>query len=69
MTATTSPAMMRTLPDVISWAKALSILLGVAVIGLAVGTAMTGKPLGQIIANCVLFSVAGLGVKSSPQTA
>ena len=50
MTATTSPAMMRTLPNVISWAKALSILLGVAVIGLAVVTAMTGKPLGQLIA-------------------
>ena len=50
MTVTTSPAMMRTLPNVISWAKALSILLGVAVIGLAVVTAMTGKPLGQLIA-------------------
>ena len=50
MTAITSPAMMRTLPNVISWAKALSILLGVAVIGLAVVTAITGKPLGQLIA-------------------
>lgn len=50
MTATTSPLMIRTFPSVISWAKALSILLGVVVIGLAVVIAMTGRPLGQLIA-------------------
>ena len=50
MNATASPAMISRLPNVVSWAKALSILLGVAVIGVAIATAMTGKPLDQLIA-------------------
>ena len=41
----------RSWPNIISWAKALSILLGLAILALVLVTAMTGKPVGQLIAT------------------
>ena len=50
MTLAESPNTVRVWPNVISWAKALCILLGMTVMTLVLVTAMTDKPVGQIIA-------------------
>ena len=51
MTDIAFPNTIRAWPNIISWAKALSLLLGLAILTLVLVTAMTGKPVGQLIAT------------------